>query len=170
MLKIILCLSVLLCVSTPAYSTVVISAPDGYSIACASNYLRLQPHYCAAVTNFESWSVVPNSCSVRTLTTIPSSAKMLRVEVVTVLMSTNTVTLKNLITQFYNDAVCATPIINLYSSLYEQVATIDNTELFRSSTIVDVLAYAGTSLRSYSAFTNTGASSALVITILGYFD
>lgn len=154
---------------TEVHGTAVLGNPDPMAQACATNYFRLQPHYCFATVQ-ESWSVTVAGCNTRTLTTVPTSALSVFLIEDFQHNSTNVVGLNQLVTAFYNDGTCAAPILTMRSSIREFVATVAGTIIASNMTGSMTRVFTGGKVVTNTTFTKQGAGANVTFYIIGYYD
>jgi hypothetical protein len=169
-----LLLGVLACgSSTPeAESTVGITAPDGFSVGCAVNYIRSLPHFCAttfSVSNQEVWLETTTGCKTHTLTSVPSTTKRVLLWINLDLRASNVVSNKQVLSNLFSDASCVTQVDSYNLGLREMVATADGTTLGSISINVSAVTVSNTVVTSQT-FAGGGTGSAVTYKILGYYD
>lgn len=175
-LSVLLLLLVLACGPLPqedqAESNVGITAPDGYSIACATNFSRSTPHWCLKTTVPSSTVLtLDNTCRSVNLVTSHGfvATGKARLGYSVSIVSANAVAVREVNTIFYTDSSCVTQanMPQFLFRVYEQVA-LTAREIFSfqpmpfdvTTNSTGVLYYKGTACVSCSG----------IIYGLGYFD
>jgi hypothetical protein len=152
-------------------SALIITAPDGFSVSCATNYTRVSPHLCFAKLLFpEQWTENTTGCKTHTLTTVSSTATLLIMRVQPVGTSSNIVNNKSITTLFYQTNVCISSATGFAQAFgREFVAVVAGTTIIAQPQITFVTPFSG-NVYSNTTFTNTGAGSSVTFDIMGYYD
>lgn len=160
-----------------AESAVGITAPDGYSIACASGFTRITPHYCVFENSQANVSLtITGSCqSVDTTAApgtgfgLPANIKAIEAIVDVRIYGGNVAgQLDNITLLFYTGAACTNPQ-NMYVRVQAtEFTAIANTEMFS----VTGRAYIrlNNSLIRYFGTHVGGSNRQVYLTLLGYYD
>lgn len=153
-----------------AESTVTITAPDGYSVNCASIYTRVAPHICSKNAGGSIVLTLDSTCRFADLSTlsVPTNSKAADLQMRLDVVSTNVVGPKNVYASFYTDSGCSIPAFPSQVELYvqEQVAIVAATRLVKSDQFLRVpLANAG-----FWYFGNATTASTMLIIHVSYFD
>jgi|CXWL01.1.fsa_nt_gi hypothetical protein len=151
-------------------SAVGITAPDGYSVTCATNYTRRVPHFCARTSNYTQSSVSPLDASCRSITFSPAppSNAVLGVFSYDVILSTqNAVGNVNVGVNFYSDSGCTTGSYIIARGEREWVATpAVGFSVSRTTFLAPLVSGA----LYYTANGVVGTGHTVLIGIVGYYD
>ncbi len=162
-------------VDQPAESTVNLTAPDGYAVQCATNFIRTVPHYCVYTgvgVTFTS-GTVDNTCrSVDWVTTasIPSSTKVVNLIQRITVGQGNAVATRQLNVSYFNSTTCNVSFIqsSTVNVIREQTAQAAG-PLGQMNIAQDVILVNG--LMYYLAQSADGSSNhAIAWQLLGYYD
>jgi hypothetical protein len=168
---VIACLAVLK--SERVESTVFLTAPDGFAVACESNYSRSVPHFCASNTSFigvDNWTITAAGCDNHTLSGIPASAQHVLLVVRWQISSNNTIGLKQGSTSFYDNTTCTTILKSLTHEIREFAAVATGTIIYTNTTEILVKVANGTTVNTNSAFGSMGANANVNFKVVGYYD
>lgn len=156
-----------------AESTVTITAPDGYAVACTTNFVRVQPHFCASTVSFvESFTVsTSGSCQSYTLTTVPSSAKMVLARMQILTRGANVLnTSHNSWFNSYTDASC----VNWWGSFGDhrtEVPAVSTVTSVINLQAVQVLPVVSGTIRYFHDYVCVSCGShSTGVYIIGYYD
>lgn len=154
-----------------AESTVGITAPDGYAVACIANYIRSQPHFCKWNGSFaasETWNVTSaTGCNTHILSNVPTTATGVLVSHFVDLRSNNAIQQHIIIINYYNDATCITATSSWQYDFREFVAVGATTRIFSTNDFVLANNFSG--VVTNTAFTSNSSSN-VSFHILGYYD
>lgn len=151
-------------------SAVGITAPDGYSINCATNYVRRVPHFCARTSNYTQTSVTPLDATCRSIafSPAPPSNAVLGLFSFDVILSTqNAIGNVNVGINFFYDAGCTTGSYIIARGEREWVAT---PAVGFSVSRTTFLAPLVNGSLYYTANGVVGTGHTVLIGIVGYYD
>lgn len=156
-----------------AESTVSMGSPDGYAVACATNYTRAAPHFCrtAAISNtVVSWTQA-TACTQRVLTGVPANTVAL-VSLPWRALSNNAVGGRVNTIQLYNAAGCVSASLGSYTfRSYEYVATVAGTTIHEGYITTTIPLDSSSAFYTVQSNIGGNGNAQLVnITILGYYD
>lgn len=156
-----------------AESTVTITAPDGFAVACAANFQRTTPHFCLRVTApVVQNAVIDGTCrSIDWLTStgVPTNATSVQILGTGTLVSNNAIANRQIQVQQYVDSSCVTSLQTYWYYNRESAAVVAGTILHRTSATVTILLQ-GSALMWYKATNLDGATHTLWWSIIGYYD
>jgi|CXWL01.1.fsa_nt_gi hypothetical protein len=154
-------------------SAVGITAPDGYSVACASGYTRIVPHFCADKA-FDGTQLVTTSISglgcqsVSVSSYIPTTSTYLYVLLDISILASNSVANRESRITFHSQASCADSAVDAaYIQIREFVATTANTIIHRQYVPTKIPVVNGTLWYSHST---TGNPITQAVFLIGYYD
>lgn len=158
-----------------AESAVGITAPDGYSVSCASNYTRVLPHFCKVQTFGSPTSLtIDGSCrsiNLNTLYSVPTTAKAVLLHIEHIVTSNNAIGQHLLTSRFYNDISCAAgqSYPNIEINHREAVAVVASTIAIFDSMHGPIVLASGAVLPYVISLANCTGCSMTVVPI-GYYD
>lgn len=153
-------------------SNVGITAPDGYSVSCTTNFSRVVPHLCLRTTVPSSSTLtLDNTC--RSIDMVATHgfalASKIRLGYSVSIVSANSVAVREVNTLFYTDAGCTAQANQpqFLFRVYEQVALTAREIFLLQPTSFD-LTIASTGLLYYKG--TACASCSVAVYGLGYYD
>lgn len=153
-----------------AESAVGITAPDGFSISCATNYARRVPHFCARTSNYTQSSVSPLDATCRSISfspAPPSNAVMGLFSFDVILSTQNAIGNVNIGVNFYSDSGCTTGSYIIARGEREWVATPATGFSVSRTTFIAPLVSGSL---YYTANGVVGIGHTVLIGIVGYYD
>lgn len=155
-------------------SAVGITAPDGFSIACAAGYQRTVPHFCSIdVSSGTKVLILDSTCrnfSVSTTYGTSGQVKRLEAFLQTLLYSQNVANaVDRASVNFYIDSGCTQLFIPVEHSLIEWTARPANTFLTIENSSFPIRVVSGDTVY-YSGSKAGGASVTATLYISGYYD
>lgn len=158
--------------ASEAESAVGITAPDGFSVSCGTNFIRVQPHFCAytftSVTSLSKGGCLSFQPSAVWLG-VPTTAKALLVSLDSSLYSNNVINQYNTnFVGFYTSSGCAISQATYHFFGAKEFTAIASTVIARSVNNYFVTINSDTVWYLYS--TVGGGSHSVNVGLVGYYD
>lgn len=155
-----------------AESAVGITAPDGYAISCGTNFIRVQPHFCA-YTFTNTIILTKGSCLSFQPSTVwngvPTTAKALSISIDSTLFSNNVLNQYNTnFVGFYTASGCATTQSSFHFFGAKEFTAIASTVIARNVTNTFVTISSDAVWYLYSTVGGSGHS--VSVGLVGYYD
>ena len=161
-----------------AHAGLTITAPDGYAVSCATQHLRLFPHYCLAQIFNSSGLTLDVTChsiDVHALSgnLVPTTARVGEFALEVLIVANNSVVQRAVDLTFYSDPSCniafqATPTLTFRAR--EEVAAVGNPTIVRFPSFNNTFPMSSGAILNYvGTVTNCGVCSAQVFEV-GYYD
>jgi len=174
-LSILLVLAIFACGPLPqeqeAESAVGITAPDGFSISCVSQFTRSVPHFCKKNSTSSVSVTLDNTCRAIDHSAtwgVPTTAKYVQGSFLSILVSNTLVTERRIQFVVYNESTCTTIHDTVDVGVREFVA-LAPTVIHRSySSLIVPLSNNGNLY--YKANNVDGASHSGLWQLTGYYD
>lgn len=166
-------LLVLLACAPPAQeaeSTVGITAPDGYAVACAVGYTRMSPHYCHNTSaGFTDSAYAAGGCQNKTVAnlSIPATARMVVLNLIGNVYSINVPNALDFVTaNFFSDSGCTNFILNGIQFEAKEFVALPSTQILAANAIITLPVSTNGFYYNYS----TNGVSFFISRTLGYYD
>jgi hypothetical protein len=155
-------------------SAVGITAPDGYSISCATNYTRAVPHYCTFNNISTQLLTADNTCRSVNLVAVfgvPTTVRLVRLSHLHVIVGQNAVGLNQTRLTTFSDASCITTVTPTSGvDMREQVAVAGAATLWSGQPYIFDAPVGPSGVFYYKAQLTACVNCSIGITLHGYFD
>jgi hypothetical protein len=149
----------------------VITAPDGFAVSCATGFVRVSPHICFITTQLNQGLNLAGTCQLldgNAVWGVPTNATSILLRMIYDIRSTNLVVLHTINVIFNDGATCAGNQNAYVFGGREFVATVAATQIYTSSFIAFVK-NTPTGIPYQGVLTGAGASGVSAAAV-GYYD